>query len=83
MGTHFLSQPVMTAIEKEAVPDGDKPPVYSTLFGLPMFAMPNQKSDCIVINNKKIAEAYKDGVISEKLLLSIMEQNAGLSGGPL
>ena len=74
-GNHFLSLLAMSALEHEVSPPPETPPIVSTLFGLPMFAMPNQQSDCIVINDKKIAEAYKDGVISEKLLLSIIEQN--------
>ena len=80
--TYFLSSRGMKAVRYESITETETPPVISTLLGLPLMVMPDQKSDCIIIGDAKIAEAYRDGVISEKLLLSIMQQHASVEAAP-
>jgi len=73
----------MNVVRYESITTTETSPVISTLLGLPLMVMPDQKSDCIIVGDAKISEAYRDGVISENLLLSIMEQIVPDSDGGL
>jgi hypothetical protein len=62
---HFVTPRVMEGLKKESEPSSR---LLASISGLPFVAMENQKADCWIISDPYIAEAYRNGYISEDVL---------------
>lgn len=61
----FVNPVVMEAFKKES---RQGPNLITTMMGMPIFLMENQKADCWVISDPHLAKAYRSGTISEEEL---------------